>query len=98
MSVVVFNARDYWLFVCCELTQSLSLCKTHSHTIYHTLTAASRSSRQKGPGSKLLQSALREAEKKAKGRTGEEEKKNVEHEKREKTNMLEAEVFVVQKC
>ncbi len=38
MSVAVFNAWDYCPFVCSELTQSLSLCKTHSHHLPHTVT------------------------------------------------------------
>lgn len=40
MSVAVFNTWDYYPFVCGELTQSLSLCKTHS-TIYPTLSQTS---------------------------------------------------------
>lgn len=35
MSVAVFNAWDYCPFVCSELTQSLSPCKTHSHCRRH---------------------------------------------------------------
>lgn len=37
MSVVVFNAWDYGPFVCCELTQSLSPCKTLSHHLPHSV-------------------------------------------------------------
>lgn len=38
MSVAVFNAWDYCPFVCSELTQSLSLCKTHTHHLPQTVT------------------------------------------------------------
>lgn len=37
MSGAVFKAWDYCPFVCSELTQSLSPCKTHSHHLPHTV-------------------------------------------------------------